>query len=44
MDGHREFDGIVLPVKRVVYVRDANGHPVPHMVTVTIDIDDIAVS
>jgi hypothetical protein len=44
MDDHREFDGIVLPVKRVVYVRDENGHPMPDMVIVTIDIDDITVS
>jgi hypothetical protein len=44
MDDHREFDGIVLPVKRVVYVRDDNDHPVRDMVIVTIDIDDITVS
>jgi hypothetical protein len=44
MDDHREFDGIVLPVERVVYVRDDNDHPVRDMVIVTIDIDDITVS
>jgi hypothetical protein len=44
MDGHREFDDIVLPVERVVYVRDDNDHPVRDMVIVTIDIDDITVS
>jgi hypothetical protein len=44
MDDHREFDGLVLPVKRVVYGRDDNGHPVLDVVLVTIDIDEIAVS
>ena len=44
MDDHREFDGIVLPVRRVVYARNETGHPVRDMVLVTIDIDDVAVS
>lgn len=44
MDEHKEFDGIVLPVKRVVYVRDEHNAPTPDMVTVTIDIDDVKVS
>ena len=44
MDDHREFDGIPLPVRRVVYARNEIGHPVRDMVLVTIDIDDIAVS
>ena len=43
-DNHTEFDGIVLPTKRVVYVRDADGQPVRDMVAVTIDIDDVTVS
>lgn len=43
-DNHAECDGIVLPTKRVVYVRDEDGHPVTDMVTVTIDIDEVAVS
>lgn len=43
-DNHTQFDGIVLPTKRVVYVRDADGQPVRDMVTVTIDIDDVTVS
>ncbi|MUL66833.1 hypothetical protein BOO86_20330 [Mycobacterium sp. CBMA 234] len=41
-DNHTEFDGIVLPVKRVVYVRDEDGQPMHDMVTVTIDIDDVS--
>jgi hypothetical protein len=44
MDDHREFDGIVLPVKRVVYGRADDGRPIRDMVTVTIDIDDVTVS
>jgi hypothetical protein len=44
MDDHREFDGIILPVRRIVYGRDENGHAVPDFVTVTIDIDDVKVS
>jgi hypothetical protein len=43
MDDHREFDGIIIPVKRVVHGRDEDGHPVPEPITVTIDIDDVAV-
>jgi len=35
MDDHREFDGIVLPVKRVVYARTETGHPVRDMVHTT---------
>jgi hypothetical protein len=43
-DDHREFDGIVLPVRRVVYVRDRDDHRVADMVTVTIDIDDVSIA
>lgn len=43
MDDHREFDGIVLPVKRVVHGRDGDGRKVPEPVTVSIDIDDVLV-
>jgi len=43
MDGHAEFDGIVLPLKRVVYARDENDHPNRDFVTVTIDIDTVIV-
>ncbi|MCW2665009.1 MAG: hypothetical protein JWP83_6161 [Mycobacterium sp.] len=43
-DDHREFDGIVLPVKRVVYVRDDKGKRVADIVSVTIDIDDVSIA
>ncbi|MDZ4265419.1 MAG: hypothetical protein U1D00_06935 [Mycobacterium sp.] len=43
MDDHREFDGIVVPVRRIVHPRDEIGRPVPDIVTVSIDIDDVAV-
>jgi hypothetical protein len=43
MDDHREFDGIIIPVKRVVHGRDEDGHRVPEPITVTIDIDDVAI-
>ncbi|MEO3757452.1 hypothetical protein ABGB19_04055 [Mycobacterium sp. B14F4] len=44
MDEHREFGGIVLPVKRIVYGRDEHDRPARDMVIVTIDIDEVAVS
>jgi hypothetical protein len=40
-DDHREFDGILLPVKRIVYRRDESGQRVPEPVIVTIDIDEV---
>jgi hypothetical protein len=40
-DDHREFDGILLPVKRMAYQRDESGQRVPDPVIVTIDLDDI---
>lgn len=43
MDGHRELDGIVLPVTRVVHGRDDDGRKVPEPITVSIDIDDVRV-
>jgi hypothetical protein len=42
-DGHREFDGIVLPVQRVANPRDDRGHRIPEVTTVTIDIDQVRV-
>ncbi|MHC9293474.1 hypothetical protein ACRCUN_13460 [Mycobacterium sp. LTG2003] len=42
-DDHREFGGLVLPVKRVVYGRDGNGQRIPEPITVTIDIDDVTI-
>ncbi len=43
IDGHTEFDGIVVPLKRVVYARDENDRPDRDFVTVTIDIDNVTV-
>ncbi len=43
MDDHREFGGIVMPVRRIVHPRDEAGRPVPDTVTVSIDIDDVTV-
>jgi hypothetical protein len=44
MDDHREFSGIVMPQKRVVYGRNDNGRPVRDMVTVTVDVVDVTIS
>ncbi|WP_193043275.1 hypothetical protein [Mycolicibacterium baixiangningiae] len=44
MDHHREFDGIVLPVTRVVHPRDDDGTPIRGIVTVSVDIDDVRIS
>ena len=44
MYDHREFDGIVMPLKRVVYVRDERGHPMRDMVTVTIDVTEVSIT
>lgn len=41
---HLMVDGIVLPMNRIVYVRDDAGQPLRDMVTVTIDIDDVTVT
>ncbi|WP_454792093.1 hypothetical protein [Mycolicibacterium lutetiense] len=43
-ENHLMVDGIVLPMNRIVYVRDDDGQPLRDMVTVTIDIDDVTVS
>jgi hypothetical protein len=43
-DDHRQFDGLILPVKRTVYARNEDGEPIREMVSVTIDIDDVRVS
>ncbi|TVY05139.1 hypothetical protein FPV58_06870 [Mycolicibacterium porcinum] len=41
---HMTVDGIVLPMNRIVYVRDDAGRPLRDMVTVTIDIGDVTVT
>jgi hypothetical protein len=43
INDHREFEGIIVPVQRIVHVRDENRHPVPEPVTVSIDIDEVTV-
>lgn len=43
MDDHREFNGIVIPVKRIVHGRDEHGRRVPEPVTVSVDIDHVLV-
>src|ERR1700724_719539 len=44
MNDHREFEGIIIPMKRIVHGRDESGHPIPVPVTVSIDIDEVIVS
>ena len=43
INDHREFEGIIVPVQRVVHMRDENRQPVPEPVTVSIDIDEVTV-
>lgn len=43
MDDHTEFDGIVVPLKRIVHPRDDDGQPNRDIVTVSVDIDDVRV-
>ncbi|TFV54961.1 hypothetical protein E4P42_24450 [Mycobacterium sp. PS03-16] len=44
MADHHEFDGIVVPVTRIVHPRDDAGRPVRDTVTVSIDIDDVRIN
>jgi hypothetical protein len=41
---YREFDGIMVPTRRRVYVRQPDGTPVPGPVSVAIDITNVAFS
>jgi hypothetical protein len=43
IDDHREFEGIIVPLRRIVHVRDEDRHPVEEPVTVSIDIDEVTV-
>jgi hypothetical protein len=43
MDDHHAFDGIVLPLKRIVHPRTGDGSPDQDIVTVSVDIDDVRV-
>ena len=41
---YREFDGIMVPTRRRVHVRDPDGSPVLDSVSVDIDVSDVAFS
>ena len=41
---YREFDGIMVPTRRRVHVRDADGSPVLDSVSVDIDVSEVAFS
>jgi len=38
------IDGIVVPAKRMIYVRDEHGHPIPEQLVVSIELSDIQVA
>jgi len=38
---YREFDGIMVPTRRQVYVRNPDGTPVRDSVSIAIDIADV---
>ena len=38
---YREFDGIMVPTRRRVYIRNPDGSPVPGPVSVAIDITNV---
>ena len=41
---YREFDGIVVPTRRRVYVRNPDGSPVLNSVSVAVDVTDVTFS
>jgi hypothetical protein len=41
---HKEFSGIVIPTKRRVFRRQADGHPAPEPLIISIDLDRIVFS
>jgi hypothetical protein len=41
---YREFDGIMVPTRRRVYVRNPDGSPVRDSVSITIDITNATFS
>jgi hypothetical protein len=41
---YREFDGIMVPTRRRVYVRNADGSPVRDVVSIAIDVTDVTFS
>jgi hypothetical protein len=43
MDHHTWFDGIVVPLTRIVHPRNDDGTPNRNLVTVSVDIDDVSI-
>jgi len=41
---YREFDGIMVPTRRRVYVRNPDGSPVLDPVSIAIDVTDVTFS
>ena len=41
---YREFDGIMVPPRRRIYVRRPDGTPVPDPASIAIDITNVAFS
>ena len=41
---YREFDGILVPTRRRVYVRNADGSPVRGSVSIAIEVTDVTFS
>ena len=41
---YREFDGIMVPTRRRIYVRGPDGAPVPDPASIAIDITNVAFS
>ncbi len=41
---YREFDGIMVPTRRRVYVRNPGGSPIRDSVSVAIDVTDVTFS
>lgn len=43
-EGHKTFDGIVVPTRRTVYLLDENGVKIPEPVIVSIDVENVTFS
>ena len=41
--GHRDFGGLVVPTRRRIYLRRADGLPRPHPTLVWINVEDVAI-
>lgn len=40
----QQIDGLVIPAKRMIYVRDESGHPIAEQLVVSIELSDIRVT